>query len=126
MTEPIDPTTQRTQQTPPVVDTSVEQGKTTAIIAYITVIGLIIALILNMDKKNTFAAFHIKQSLGLMLTGLAVSFISWIPFLGWLIGLVAAIVLLYMWIVGVMNAVNGRAKPLPVLGERYSEWFKTF
>lgn len=37
----------------------IEEGKTIAIISYITVIGLIIALILNNDKKNLFAAYHI-------------------------------------------------------------------
>lgn len=34
----------------------IEEGKTIAIISYITVIGLIIALILNNDKKNLFGS----------------------------------------------------------------------
>lgn len=104
---------------------TIEEGKTTAIVAYLTVIGLIIALVLNMEKKNTFAAFHIRQSLGLMLTGLAVSFVSWIPFLGWLVAIVAMVVLLIMWVSGLLNALNGREKPMPILGTKYMEWFKT-
>ncbi|TDN95413.1 hypothetical protein DET49_1018 [Salegentibacter sp. 24] len=39
--------------------------KTIAIIAYLTVIGLVVAFVLNNDKRNEFASFHIKQSLGL-------------------------------------------------------------
>lgn len=116
MSEPINPTT---SQTP------IDEGKTTAIIAYLTVIGLIVALVLNMEKKNPFAAYHIRQSLGLMLTGLAISFIAWIPLLGWLVGLVGWILLLIMWIAGLINALNGREKPVPVLGNKYLEWFKT-
>ncbi len=45
--------------------------KTTAIIAYITLIGLIIAFVQNQDKKDEFAKFHIVQSLGLLLTSFA-------------------------------------------------------
>src|SRR5690606_22273058 len=89
---------------------TIEAGKTTAIIAYITVIGLVIALIMNGDKKNPCAAYHIRQSLGLMLTSFAVSVVSMIPFVGWLLGIVAAFALLYMWIMGIMGAANGREK----------------
>lgn len=102
-----------------------EDGKTMALIAYLTIIGLVVALVMNSDKKNSFAAYHIRQSLGLMLTAFAVSVVSVIPFIGWLIGIVAFFGLLYMWVMGLMNAVNGHEKPLPLLGDKYSEWFKT-
>ena len=44
------------------------EGKNIAIIAYITIIGLIIAFVMNNEKKDHFASYHIKQSLGLGLT----------------------------------------------------------
>jgi len=93
-------------------------------IAYLTVVGLVIALVMNNDKKNRFAAFHIKQSLGIMLTGFAVGLVSWVPFLGWILGLVAFFVLVYMWVAGLMNAINGKEKVVPILGDKYLEWFK--
>lgn len=102
----------------------VEEGKTTAIIAYITVIGLIIAFIMNNDKKNTFAAYHIRQSLGIGLTGLALSVISVIPILGWIISVFGTIFILVLWVMGLINALNGQEKPVPLLGEKYQEWFK--
>ena len=101
-----------------------EDGKNIAIIAYLTIIGLVIALIMNGDKKNSFASYHIRQSLGLMLTAFAVSVVSIIPFIGWLVGIAASLALLYMWIMGLMNAINGHEKPLPLLGDKYLEWFK--
>lgn len=104
---------------------AIEEGKTIAIIAYLTLIGLVIALVMNGDKKNTYATYHIRQSLGLMLSGLAVSLVSWIPLLGWLVGIIAMFVLLYMWIIGLINAVNGKEKPLPLFGKKYAEWFKS-
>ncbi len=105
-------------------DSIVEEGKTIALIAYLTVIGLVIALVMNNDKKNRFASFHIKQSLGIMLTGFAVGLVSWVPFLGWLLAIVAFFVLVYMWVSGLLYAINGKEKEVPVLGKNYAEWFK--
>ena len=100
------------------------EGKNMAIIAYITIIGLIIAFVMNNDKKNEFAKYHIKQSLGLALTALALGLIGMIPILGWIINIIGIFVLLYMWIIGLVNAINGQEKTVPILGEKYLEWFK--
>ena len=105
-------------------DSVVEEGKTIALIAYLTIIGLVIALVLNNDKKNSFASFHIRQSLGIMLTGFAVGLVSWIPFLGWLIAFAAIFVLVYLWVSGLLYAINGKEKVVPMLGDKYAEWFK--
>lgn len=102
----------------------VNEGKNIAIIAYITLIGLIIAFVMNTEKKNDFAKYHIKQSLGLALTGLALGMIGMIPILGWIINILGIFVLLYMWIMGLVNAVNGQEKPVPILGEKFKIWFK--
>ncbi|SEL63981.1 MULTISPECIES: DUF4870 domain-containing protein [Maribacter] len=104
--------------------TVVNEGKNIAIIAYITIIGLIIAYVMNNDKKDAFAAYHIKQSLGLAATGLALGIVGMIPILGWIINILGIIVLLYMWVMGLMNAINGKESPVPFLGEKYKEWFK--
>lgn len=103
---------------------TVNEGKNIAIIAYVTIIGLIIAFVMNTDKKNDFAKHHIKQSLGLALTGLVLGIIGMIPILGWLIYILGIFVLLYMWIVGLLNAINGNEKAVPILGNKYLEWFK--
>lgn len=103
---------------------TINEGKNIAIIAYITIIGLIIAFVMNTDKKNDFAKYHIKQSLGLALTGLALGLIGIIPILGWIINILGIFVLIYMWIMGLVNAINGLEKPLPILGNKYLEWFK--
>ena len=100
------------------------EGKNIAIIAYITIIGLIIAFVMNNEKKDSFATYHIKQSLGLALTGLSLGVIGMIPILGWIINIVGIFVLLYMWILGLMNAINGKENSVPFLGEKYKEWFK--
>lgn len=101
-----------------------KEGKDIALISYLTLIGLIIAFVMNNDKKHDFAKFHIRQSLGLFLTAIALSFFSLIPFLGWVVWIVGIFLLLYMWIKGLLNAINGKEEVVPVLGDKYAEIFK--
>ena len=93
------------------------------VIAYLTIIGLIIAFISNKDK-DALTTYHIKQSLGLALTGLALGVIGIIPILGWIISIAGFFFLVYLWIMGLMNAINHKMEPVPVLGKKYEEWFK--
>lgn len=102
----------------------VNEGKNIAIIAYVTIIGLIIAFVMNNDKKDPFAAYHIKQSFGLALTGLALGVIGLIPILGWIINILGIFVLLYMWFIGLMNAINLKESAVPFLGEKFKIWFE--
>ncbi len=97
----------------------------TAIIAYLTIIGLIIAFVLNSDKKEPFASYHIRQSIGLMITGIVLSIINVIPVLGWIISILGFFFIFYMWIMGLVNAINGKEKAVPVLGEKFAAWFKS-
>lgn len=102
---------------------SVEEGKGLAIVAYITIIGLIVALILNQEKKNPFTAFHVRQSLGIALLGVAISVVNVIPFLGLIISMFAFIVLFIMWLIGLLAALSGGTKPVFLLGKQFQEWF---
>lgn len=101
-----------------------EEAKKIAVIGYITIIGLVIAFVMNNEKKLDFASYHIRQSVGLCVTGLVLGLIGMIPFLGWIINIVGIFVLLYMWVMGLMNAINEKEKPAPFLGKKYEEWFK--
>ncbi len=103
---------------------SSERGINIAIIAYITLIGLVAALVMNSEKKYPFASFHIRQSMGLLLTSLAFSFINIIPLLGQLIFLLGFMLIFIMWVGGLINAINGKEKPIIFLGKYYAEWFK--
>ena len=50
-------------------NTSVSEGKTAAIIAYLTIFGTIVAYIMNRSKKNYFTSFHIRQMIGIYTMG---------------------------------------------------------
>lgn len=100
-------------------------GKVIAIVSYITLIGLIVAFIMNNDKKIPLASFHIRQSLGLLLSALVLSFINIIPILGQIIYLAGGVFLLVLWVMGLIGAINEKQEPVPVLGTRFQEWFSS-
>ena len=95
-------------------DADAEKNKGMAILAYF----IFFIPMLTDAKDSKFAMFHANQSLVLALAGLAVSIIgSIIPFLGWFLLLpVGFIVVFVFWIMGLINAANGKMKELPLIG----------
>jgi uncharacterized membrane protein len=108
--------------------TSSRDGWILAIVAYITIIGLIIAFILNYEKKHELASFHIRQNLGLWISEIVLTIIVRIlhvvPVVGSIVSAAGHIFLFILWIAGLIYAIQARMKPVPVLGEHYQDWFK--
>ena len=102
-------------------NSSIESGKTAAICSYILVIGAFIAMSINSEDKNAFASFHIRQGLGLTLT-----FIS----LGLIISnfdslMISASMWIFVFVLssyGIISAIKGETKPVPLLGSYYQKW----
>lgn len=98
-------------------------GKTIGIIAYITLIGWIIAIVMNSSKKNEYASFHIRQMLGLILLSIVISILTININLG-LFGTILSVLLLVLWVIGFVGAIQGERKLVPIIGENFQEWFK--
>lgn len=92
-------------------------GKVKAIIAHITWIGWIIALVVNMNDKDELASFYIRQMLGLWLFSIVISFIPVVNIIGWIITLV-------FWIISLIGAINDEQKLIPWVGQLFQDWFK--
>lgn len=80
--------------------------KTTGIVAYLTWIGLLIAIFAG-DKDG--AIFHINQALVILLFSL----LSIIPCIGWVWG----IFMIVCWIMGLIAAINEEEKEVPLIGK---------
>jgi uncharacterized membrane protein len=112
--------------------TAGDNGKLVAILSYMTLVGWVVALVMHNSQKTALGAYHLRQSLLLFLAALcayaAIMFIAVVPLLGWLIGIVAIPVVgigsLILWVMGLVAAVNGEQKPIPVIGEKAQEIFK--
>ena len=93
--------------------------KTAAIVCYLTWIGLVIAL-LSADRSDPFFRFHLNNVFVLIISGCIFGVVSvilvFIPILGWLAIVAGSIFLTVCLIMGLINAINGECKPLPLLG----------
>ena len=101
--------------------------RTVAILSYITLIGFIIAIVMHGSKKTALGSFHLRQALGLILTGFAFGLCAiilvFIPILGWLAIFAGWVTLIVFLIMGLIAAATGQQKPVPILGAHYQKWF---
>lgn len=99
-----------------------KEGKTAAVVGYLTIVGTLIALFMNQEKKNDFARFHIRQAFGINASYLAFaailnSFQNINAYYGfWLFFSILAFYGLY-------GAVQGLKTLIPVIGHKFQEWF---
>lgn len=99
-------------------------GKTAAIVAYLTIVGTIIAYFMNNDSKNSFASFHIRQGLGIHITFYLLGVIvSW--FDSWLVSSPFYIFIIILWGYGILAAIQGERNEVPLLGRQFQNWFST-
>ncbi len=105
-------------------DETILEGRSYAIISYITIIGTIIAFFMNNDKKHDFAYFHIRQALGLWLTFFALGYVVGI-FDNWLITFAFWLFFGILFIYGFINAVAGKPQTVPIVGEFYQKIFSS-
>ncbi len=97
-------------------------NKAIGIVAYITIIGWIIAFVLFKGKEDRSqqAAFHLEQSLGLIIVAVAVAIIGnilvAIAGIFSLLLLVVNIGIIVLWVLGLLNAINEKQEPIPLIG----------
>lgn len=102
---------------------NIEDGKNIAIVAHITIIGTIIAIVLNNDKKNAFAGFHIRQTLGIFLLFFALGYPVGL-FDSWMISSALYIFTFILWAYSFVSALQGQMNLIPFLGGFFQKAFK--
>lgn len=100
----------------------IANNKGMSVLAYI---GILFLIPLLACPNSKFARFHTNQGLVLFLLGVAIgivtAIIGLIPVIGWIFGgLISAagsIFTLVLMIMGIVNAAQGQAKELPLIGK---------
>ena len=95
-----------------------DNGKTVAIIAHITFIGWIVAIVMNRQNKTEFGSYYIRQTLGIWILMLILGII---PVVGCFAGLLGIVLV----IISLVNAANGKMVPIAVVGTYFQDWFKS-
>jgi len=108
-----------------------DDGKTVAIVSYLSIIGWIIAYVMYGSNKTQLGAYHLRQTIALFVVGIVTwmvqMFLIFIPVIGWIIGILLIFVyllLFILWLFGFIAAINGQEKPMPIIGKKAQEWFK--
>ena len=86
-----------------------------SVISYFTLIGWVVAIVIYDNHQSSLASFHLRQSLGLIITG---SLLSFVPLVGWLL----SIAVIFAWFIGIYAAIKGKEIKVPVLGNVYQEY----
>lgn len=98
------------------------EGKPAAVWSYLTFVGLLIAFSMNGETKNPFAAFHIRQSLGLNVLFILLM----IPmgyFDTWMISGPMYLGFFALWLFGIISAFQGKMQPVPLVGKLFQKIF---
>ena len=112
----------------PALPPEIAEGQTFAILSYALSLTLLpfffVPLIL---RNNSFSLYHAKQSLVLWILGvvsLYVGSLLMVFCVGFLIIVATSVLLVVLNIVGLIHAIKGEQKPLPLVGEWAETWFK--
>lgn len=123
-----DPYTPAQTAEPAAVVPGATVDKTVAVLSYATLIGFIVAIVINKgDKKNRLGNFHLRQMLGLILIAFAGMIVLTIltvilgnSALGKIVALTTLVFqlgLVVLWVLGLVAAINGRETPMPLVGD---------
>lgn len=85
-----------------------------SVLSYLTLVGWLIALLMYGNHKSPLARFHLRQSLGLILTAALLSFI---PLLGWLLFIPLAVA----WFACLYSAITFHKMTIPVIGDIFQQ-----
>jgi len=92
-----------------------KQSKNTgmAVLAYI----LFFIPLLTGARNDKFVRYHVKQGLGLFLVAIATIILGSTPIIGSFLSWLASIFVLVLLVIGILNAVQGKEKELPIIGK---------
>ena len=94
---------------------SPDDPRTAAYVCYITFVGWLIAYFALYRKgKTDFAGFHMRQSIMIHILSFALKALY--SFYGGYVSVIFFLLLIIIWLIGFLDAVNGRTKPVPVIG----------
>lgn len=113
-----------------------DNGKTAAIISYFTIIGWLIAYFaMHKDNKTELGSYQLRQTLLFAivstLLGWGLNFILGILFFASGLGMMLYLLwivqlgLFILWLIGLIGAINGEKKPIPLIGEKAQSMFPT-
>ena|ERR1700749_1679043 len=116
-----------------------DTGKTAGIVSYFTIIGWLIAYFgMHQNNKTSIGSYQLRQTLLLHIVSMGIWIILSVVMsallysmgvwaMWWLLVLIEWVIrigLFVLWLVGLLGAINGEEKPIPVIGPMAQNMFK--
>ena len=93
----------------------IESNKVMALLAYIWILFLVPLLA---AKESKYAQYHAYQGVALFITWVLVNTLGWfLPYTLSGLTTIASLGVLALAVIGMMNAYQGKVKPLPIIGK---------
>jgi uncharacterized membrane protein len=86
-------------------------------LAYFTIIGAILMMVLEPYNKDKFVRFHAFQSLFFCIGVIPLYIIGMIPFIGWILLPFITLGVIIIWVILVVKAYGGQKFQLPIIGK---------
>lgn len=96
---------------------SSDNTKLFSILAYLGILWLVGLLA---AKDNKAVMFHVNQGIILTIVNVIGTVVFAIPFLGWIAGPIVSIFVIVAMVMGIINAVNSKQEPLPIVGKMFT------
>ena len=97
-------------------------GKTKAVVAYLTFVGLLIAITMNKDERHEFALWHIKNMFGICLIFFVSFVMSYQEYL-LIVGSVFFYGSMIFWLYSFIMAIANKTAGIPYLSDKFQKWF---
>ena len=95
-----------------------------AVLSYV-IIGIVWYFVDDKMKKSSFAGFHVRQALNLWIISICIQIVlSILIFVGWLIMPFVGLLIFVLWLMGIINAINGKKTKLPLIGKFADRYLK--
>lgn len=100
-----------------------EEHKVNSLISHFTIIGCIVAILMNNEKKNEFVSFYNRQTLGMFLCfhigGYLIGYFD-----SWIVSLVYWLLFVILWVISLSGVLSNEMKLVPGIGVQFQNWFK--
>lgn len=82
--------------------TNTDNGKTVAIVSYLSIIGWVIAFVMHGNNKTPLGAYHLRQTITLFIVSIGIwilgMILAFVPFIGWALDIVLIFVYIGLFV----------------------------
>lgn len=90
-------------------------------LAWLSYVSLLFLVPMLVNQNSQYTRFHVNQGIVLFIVSIIANVVAlvvgWVPLIGGMISGLIKLLILALAIIGVVNAAQGRAKRLPVIGD---------